>query len=238
MASSTVLLVVLAYGALDALIQRFVVYDSFVRARAARGRARHAARARRDRERGAAPRAARLRLGALRRGRQLRRGRGSRSGARQPRRAHARARKLDLLVLCQPSGKVLWSRALKGCEDPGAHADRVPRLPQREPGARAPAAAAARSRRSRPWPPAACSKNRARAPAGVRALDVGPEAGAQAAGLVVIGRLLTPAWQEALARQTGVVFTLSPVLEALNRARPSNTYPLVVITSTGSVAYC
>src|SRR5260221_3743726 len=114
--------VVLAYGALDALIQRYVVYESFVKLEE-----REAARDM-ERVRGAIENEVRhLELRAS-----------DWASASEARRfvtgedleaAHAsldertlERDQLDLLVLCQPSGEVLWNRALSGCGDQGAHA--------------------------------------------------------------------------------------------------------------------
>ncbi len=210
--------VVLAYGALDALIQRCVVYDSFVRLEE-RQAARDAQRVRdaianevrhlesRASDWASASEAARFVSGA------------------DPDPAHAsldertlERAQLDLLVLCQPTGKVLWSRALKGCEEPDAPriefhdfpneslALTHPLLMQLDPAQ--PAQAASGLLETEHGHLLVCAR-----------WMVGPQGGAQACGLVVIGRLLTPAWQASLARQTGVEFTLAPVLEALAQER-------------------
>src|SRR5258706_6871949 len=208
--------VVLAYGALDALIQRFVVYDSFVRLEE-----RQAAR---DAQRVRDAIQTEVRTHALSGSYWTTADEAGRFVSGQgPDTAHAsldegtvERDQLDLLVLCQPSGKVLWSRALKGCEETSAPRIEFHDFPNESLAL------------SHPLLMQLDPAQPARSVSGLLETEhghllvcarwmLGTEGGAEPRGLVVIGRLLTPAWQASLARQTGVEFTLAPVLEALAR---------------------
>jgi signal transduction histidine kinase len=210
--------VVLAYGALDALIQRYVVYESFVRLE------EHEAA--RDMQRvreaiGNEVRHLELRSSALAISSEA----GRFVAGEDPDPLHAslderalEREKLDLLVFCQPSGKVLWSRALADCEDPQARRIEFRDFPDESLALAHPLLA--RLDPARPDEPASGLLETEHGHLLVCARWMpGPRSGAEPRGLVVIGRLLTPSWQAALARQTGVEFTLAPVLEALERER-------------------
>ena len=210
--------VVLAYGALDALVQRFVVYDSFVELEQ-REAVRDMQRVRdaignevRHLEQRASDWALSGEAGSFVTG-------------QDPDPAHASIDehtlvrdKLDLLVLCQPSGKVLWNRALAGCEDPGAQRIEFHDFPNESLAL------------SHPLLLMLDPAQPSRVASGLLETEHGhllvcarwmtaPDGTGAPRGLVVIGRLLTPAWQKALARQTGVEFTLVAVLEALEHER-------------------
>src|SRR5690242_13198387 len=206
--------VVLAYGALDALIQRYVVYASFVRLEK-----HEAARdMRRVRE------AIQNEVNHL----ELRSSAWAGSsealrfvGGEDPDPLHAsldahalEREKLDLLVFCRSSGEVLWSRALADCEASPPQEVEFRDLPNESLSLAPPLLA--RLDPTQPQRPASGLLETEHGHLLVCArYMLGPQAGAAPRGLVVIGRLLTPAWQAALARQTGVEFTLQPLLESL-----------------------
>lgn len=207
--------VVLAYGALDALIQRYVVYESFV-ALEQREAARDMQRVRDAIEN----EVRHLEQRAEDWARSGEAGRFVEGSDAEPAHAgldeHTLERdKLDLLVLCRPDGLVRWNRALGGCEDPGAKTIEFRDFPNE------------RLALSHPLLLQLDPAQPARAASGLLETEHGhllvcarwmraPGTSAPR-GLVVIGRLLTPPWQQALARQTGVAFTLVPVLEAEER---------------------
>jgi len=206
---------VLAYGALDALVQRFVVYDSFVELEQ-REAVRDMQRVRdaiENEVRHLEQRASDWALSSEA---------GSFVTGQDPDPAHAtldehtlERDKLDLLVLCQPLGKVRWSRALAGCEDPGAQAIEFRDFPNESLALSHPLLL--KLDPTRPATPASGLIETEHGHLLVCArwmLDA--RGGGEPRGLVVIGRLLTRTWQQALARQTGVEFTLASVLEALD----------------------
>ena len=208
--------VVLAYGALDALVQRFVVYDSFVELEQ-REAVRDMQRVRdaiANEVRHLEQRASDWALSSEA---------ANFVAGQDPDPAHAsidehtlERDKLDLLVLCQPSGKVLWSRALSGCEDAGAKRIEFHDFPNESLALSHPLLL--RLDEQQPTKPASGLIETEHGHLLVCARWMtGPNSAGTPRGLVVIGRLLTPAWQQALARQTGVEFTLCAVLDALER---------------------
>ncbi|MBK7645582.1 MAG: HAMP domain-containing protein [Planctomycetes bacterium] len=215
--------VVLAYGVLDGVVQRCVVYDSFVRL--------EAREAGRD--------VLRVREAIQNEVRHLE----SRSGdwatssqtrtfvtGADPEAAHASLDehtlsrdKLDLLVLCRPDGTVLWNRATSGCEDPDPHAIEFHDFPNESLALSHPLLM--RLAQEPLGQPASglLETEHGHLLVCARRMLAQSESGAEL-GLVVIGRLLTPAWQAALVRQTGVSFTLVPVLDALEREPDRETF--------------
>jgi signal transduction histidine kinase len=205
--------VVLAYGTLDALIQRCVVYESF------ESLEQHEAARDMERVRGAIQNEVRhleLRASDWASSSEARRF----VSGEDPEPAHAsldahtlERDQLDLLVLCQPSGAVRWNRALSGCEDQGAHAIEFHDFPNQSLAL------------SHPLLVRLDPARLALPASGLLETEHGhmlvcarwmfdPQDDHAARGLLVIGRLLTPAWQQRLALQTGVDFTLSSVLES------------------------
>jgi signal transduction histidine kinase len=198
--------VVLAYGALDALVQRFVVYDSFVALE------RHEAERDMRRVRDALQNEVRhLEQRAADWGRSSEAGRFVTGQDPEPLDAgldaHTLEReKLDLLVLCDARGRVSWNRASAG----GGFRD----FPNQQLALSHPLLV-----RLDPAHPETQASGLMQTEQGNLLVCAGwmrdPAQAGAPRGLVVIGRLLSPAWLEALARQTGVDFTLVPVLEAL-----------------------
>jgi signal transduction histidine kinase len=205
--------VVLGYAALDGLIQRYVVYESFVRLEqreAARDMERVRAALRNEEshlQQRALDWATSDEVGRFVAG-------ADQDGAHASLDEHTLARnKLDLLVLCRPSGAVAWGRAISGCEDKDSQRIEFHDFPNESLSLSHPLLL-----KLDPADPAKTASGWMETEHGrllVCArwlLDV--HGGGRGRGFVVLGRLFTPAFHKSLEEQTGVEFTLRAVLEA------------------------